>query len=60
MQFTASFITWQQENGAALLGFADSEFDTTNFLLLQRTLDPNQQDVALVQDGLHIQLNDRF
>jgi hypothetical protein len=60
MQFTATFVTYQNENDTVLLGFADSEFDTTNFLLLQRTLEPAQQDVALGPGGLHIQLNERF
>jgi hypothetical protein len=60
MQFTATFVTYQNENDTILLGFADSEFDTTNFLLLQRTLEPAQQDVALGLAGLHIQFNERF
>lgn len=59
MRFTASCITWQNDNGVALLGFADDEFDTTQYLLLQRTLEPDQQDRDLGLDRLHIELNDQ-
>ena len=59
MKFKASCITWQHENGVAMLGFADDEFNTTQYLLLQRTLEPDQQDCALGHDWVHIQLNER-
>jgi hypothetical protein len=60
MQFTATFVTYQNENDTVLLGFADSEFDTTNFLLLQRNLEPDDRDIANGLDGLHIQFNNHF
>ena len=59
MRFTASCITWQNENGVVLLGFADDEFNTTQYLLLQRTLGPDQQDRDLGMDRLYIELNDQ-
>ena len=59
MRFKASCITWQNENGVAMLGFADDEFNTTQYLLLQRTLEPDQQDRALGHDRVHVQLNER-
>lgn len=59
MKFKASCITWQNENGVAMLGFADDEFNTTRYLLLQRTVEPDQQDRALGHDRVHIHLNER-
>lgn len=59
MRFTASCITWQNENGVAVLGFADDELSTTQYLLLQRTLEPDRQDLALGFDRVHIESNDQ-
>jgi hypothetical protein len=59
MKFKASYITWQNQNGVAMLGFADHEFNTMQYLLLQRTLEPDLQDHALGHDQVHIQLNER-
>lgn len=59
MRFTASCITWQNEDGVALLGFADDEFNTTRYLLLQRTLEPDPQDCGLSHDRVYIELNDQ-
>ena len=59
MRFTASCITWQNENGVAVLGFADDELNTTRYVLLQRTLEPDQQDRSLGQDRVHIEVNDQ-
>ncbi len=59
MTLTLPFVTVQNEYGVALLGFADEQFNTTQYLLLQRTLEPDDQDRALGQDRVHIELNDR-
>lgn len=59
MRFTASCISWQIEDGVALLGFADDEFHTTQYLLLQRTLEPDQQDRALGMDRVYIEWSEQ-
>jgi hypothetical protein len=59
MTLTLPFVTVQNEYGVALLGFANEQFNTTQYLLLQRTLEPDDQDRALGQDRVHIELNDR-
>lgn len=59
MRFTASCIIWRNEDGVAELGFADDEFNTTQYLLLQRTLEPDQQDRASGFDRVHIELSDQ-
>ena len=59
MKLALPFVVVQNEYGVALLGFADEQFNTTQYLLLQRTLAPDDQDRALGQDRVHIELNDR-
>ena len=59
MKFSLPFVTLQNEDGVALLGFADDEFNTTQYLVLQRTVDATDQDRVLGQDKVHIQLNER-
>jgi hypothetical protein len=56
-KFIAHCVTCQNENGVALVGFADDEFNTTSYLLLQRTLEPDEQDIQLGQDQIHVELN---
>jgi hypothetical protein len=59
MTFNLPFVTVRNEYGVALLGFADEQFNTKHYLLLQRTLEPDDQDRGLGQDRVHIELNDR-
>ncbi len=59
MKLGLPFVTFQVEDGVALLGFADDEFNTRQYLLLQRTLNATDQDRGLSQDKVHIQLNER-
>src|SRR5438128_11669206 len=40
-----------------MLGFADDDINTTQYLLLQRTLEPDQQDRRLGMDKVHVELN---
>jgi len=60
MKFHATRITCQVEDGVAMLGFADDDFNTTQYLLLQRTLEPDQQDRGLGMDKVHIELNSQI
>lgn len=59
MIFNAPVISAKTENGVAILGFANDEVNTTQYLLLQRLLNPSQQDRALGLDRIHVQLNER-
>jgi hypothetical protein len=60
MKFHASRITCQVEDGVAVLGFADDDTHTTQYLLLQRTLEPDQQDRKLGMDQVHLELNSQI
>lgn len=55
MEFRATCDTCSVDNDIATLGFADDEFNTTQYLLLQRKLSPDDQDRALRMDRLHIE-----
>jgi len=55
--FTAKCVTCQNENGVVIVGFADDEMATTEYLLLQRTLEPDAQDCKLGHDKIHAQLD---
>ena len=55
--FTAKCVTCQNENGVVMVGFANDEFETTEYLLFQRTLEPDAQDCELGQDKIHVQLD---
>lgn len=56
----ASFMYAQivEENDVIMVGFADDEFDTQNYVLLQRTLNPSQEDVKSGFDKIHITYNE--
>ena len=55
--FKANFIRCQDQDGVVMVGFADDEFNTTEYLLLQRTLEPDQQDCELGHDAIHVELD---
>jgi hypothetical protein len=40
-----------------MVGFADDEFNTNEYVLLQRTLQPDEQDRSLRLDGVHLQVD---
>jgi hypothetical protein len=60
MKFHASRITCQVEDGVAMVGFADDDINTTQYLMLQRTLGPDQQDRRLGMDKVHIEFNSQL
>ena len=60
MELHASRITCRVEDGVAMLGFADDDINTTQYLLLQRTLEPDQQDRRLGMDKVHVELNSQI
>jgi hypothetical protein len=55
MAFTATTISIYEELGVIVVGFSDDEQSPSQCLLLQRILQPTQQDRKLMQDRLHLQ-----
>lgn len=55
--FKAGFITCQEADGVIMVGFADDQFATSEYVLLQRTLAPKEQDRKLGLDGVHIEVD---
>jgi hypothetical protein len=56
-EFKAKFVSFQNEDGIVVVGFADDEFQTTQYVLLQRTLEPDEQDRKLGHDKVHVELD---
>ena len=57
MMLRANCVTCQTHDDVAMLAFADDEFNTTQYVMLQKGLKPSQQDRALGLDKLHIEVN---
>jgi hypothetical protein len=51
----AACVTNKVQRGAAIVGFADDEFKTKHYLLLQRQLAPTEQDRKFGHDRIHIE-----
>ncbi|MFC3746073.1 Imm10 family immunity protein [Paenibacillus sp. GCM10012306] len=49
-----------EEIGVLMVGFADNEFDTQEYVLLQKTLNPSEDDVVAGFDKVHITYNDEL
>lgn len=58
--FTGNFIYAQadDENDVLMIGFADDQFEPQEYILLQKTMHPDEQDLALGFDKIHITYND--
>jgi len=59
MKFTANCVTCQTQDNVAMLGFADDEFNTTQYVMLEKDLQPSQQDLQLGHDKPHIEIDDQ-
>jgi Immunity protein 10 len=59
MEFTAQIATWQLEEDFWLLGFADSEFETRQYFMLQRAFEFDENDVELGLDNYYFEINDQ-
>lgn len=57
MMLRANCVTCQTQDDVAMLAFADDEFNTTQYVMLQKGLKPSQQDRTLGLDNLHIEVN---
>ena len=49
-----------RDGSVLLVGFAESQFGATRYLNLARDLEPAEQDVALGQDGVHLEIDDQY
>ena len=56
--FTAAWVSVEEDPDSWLVGFADAEFSTRRYLRLQREKSPHAQDVALGLDGYHVEVDD--
>ncbi len=56
MEFSADQIDFSIADGVALAAFKE---ETGNYLILSRTLTPDEQDKKLGMEQIHIELNDQ-
>lgn len=54
----AGFVYTQDDGEVAMVGFADQQYDTRAYVLLQRTLRPSGDDVRRGWDDVHITVDD--
>lgn len=53
-----NFLYAQKENNVVIVGFADDEFNSKEYVLLQKSLVSEEQDKKLGLDQVHITFND--
>jgi len=58
MEFEATCIGIVEEHGAIVVGFADNELAPSQYILIQRALEPDKQDRELGHDRIHLEVND--
>jgi hypothetical protein len=54
----AGFVYTQNDGEVAMVGFADQQYDTQEYVLLQRMLRPSGDDVRRGRHDVHINVND--
>ena len=59
MEFNSQIVTWQLEEDFWLLGFADHEFETKEYLMLQRAFEFDENDVELGLNSYYFEINDQ-
>ena len=57
MVIDAKNVSGSAQNGVVMLTFANDAVAPSQYVLLQRALNPSQQDKDLGQDRVHIQIN---
>lgn len=58
--FEAKFVYAHCQDDAVTVGFADDEIEVEEYILLQQSLSPTEQDKALGLDRVHISRNDQL
>ena len=56
-QFIAKFAYTGESDGVLMAGLADDQYETVDYLLFQKAIDPSAQDVELGHDQVHLTLN---
>ncbi len=59
MEFIAQSVTWQLEEDFWLLGFADSQYETTKYFMLQRAFEFDEADVELGLNNYYFEINEQ-
>ena len=57
--FHADCVSAEDMDGFSLVGFADRKYGTCDYLMLQRSLDDDEQDIRLGMDALPYERNDQ-
>lgn len=57
-EFTANYMFSKNDGDVVTVGFADQQYQTKDYVLLQRTLNPSQGDKARKWDHIHITVSD--
>ena len=55
--FTAKMAYASKEEGYYMVGFADDEYETKEYILLQKAFEFDEQDIALGMDGEYVEIN---
>ncbi|MFO0883456.1 MAG: Imm10 family immunity protein [Pirellulales bacterium] len=58
--FSASVVSCEENAELSTVGFADDQYATSQYVLLQRAHHPSQQDLKLGIAGLHVEVNDQL
>jgi len=58
-KFTANHIFNEDDSYMIMLGFADDEFEPSQFVIIQKAHEYDDQDMKLGMDKLHIQVEDQ-
>lgn len=58
VKFPATYYDSSSEEDVLTVGFADSENDPQSFLILQRAIEPDEQDKELGQDTYYVEIGD--
>jgi len=59
MNFKARCVALENDGETQTVGFADSEFGPETYVILQRAIEPDEQDIRLGLDQLYMTINDQ-
>ena len=60
MKFQAKCISTQEEDGYIAVGFADDEFETESYVLLQRSVEEGEQGHSVPTGAVYIEKNSQY
>jgi hypothetical protein len=59
-KFNASHVFNEDDDYMVMLGFSDDEFEPSQFVILQKAHEYDDQDIKLGMDKVHIQVEDQL